>query len=210
MVKNVWQKLLQDIDRVVNTPIEHRLYLGIHMLEHKKFYYNKKIIIMPIRKWKIQFLTQHPAFKQLVLDTLNSPWSWNIPAVECNVRPNVKIGIAPNRTAYETDRKGKKRYFSYTLVDETPNIIWLDPVNFLYGVKDAQMTVQDYRKYLINHEFGHVLGKDHIKCTSQYKICPTMHQMTRGIPRGSHSNYKVTDHDKRLPHRDSKSKSKKR
>ncbi len=155
-----------------------------------------------IRKWKIQFLTHHPEFKKLVLDVLNSKSSWNIPAIEDNKNPNVKIGITGIKTRmYEIDKHGKKIYFSYTLIDENPNIIWLDPINFFYGVKDANMSVKDYRKYVINHEFGHVLGKDHIECTNKHKTCPVLHQMTRGVPQGMHGNYKVTDLDKRLPHR---------
>lgn len=43
---------------------------------------------------------------------------------------------------------------------------------------DAGGTVQEYRNYLINHEVGHVLGYDHVRCEPGDELAPVMLQQT--------------------------------
>lgn len=142
---------------------------------------------------KIRFLTQDEEFKKTVLSTLNSPDSWGIPVIE-GEPADVRIGIAPKRSHYRKVN-GKRVYFSVTFISETPRTILFDPYNYKYGVKRSGLSEDDYRTYVINHEFGHVLGKDHLRCKAGEK-CPVMYQMTRGLKKGSIPTSVVTDRDR--------------
>jgi len=61
--------------------------------------------------------------------------------------------------------------------------ILINAKNWLYGVKQSGLSLDDYRTYVINHEFGHGLGFDHQKCNKNTVVngtCPVMYQSTRG------------------------------
>ena len=56
------------------------------------------------------------------------------------------------------------------------------------GVPYSGLTVDNYRKYVIEHEFGHALGYNHLECNENTVVngrCPVMYQSTRGC-----NNYK--------------------
>lgn len=148
----------------------------------------------PLSSYRIRFLTQDPEFKRMVLDTLNDPTgSWGIPVVESEPA-EVWIGMAPRRSHYVLVH-GKRMYFSVTYINRRPRIILFDPYNYKHGVKRSGLSVENYRKYVINHEFGHVLGKDHLRCKPG-ETCPLMYQMTRGLPNNAHPTYVVTQRDR--------------
>ena len=144
---------------------------------------------------KIQFTTQHPWFKRIILSTLNGPHSWGVYVEEVKKyqTPDVIVGINNKREFSKIINK-RRIYFSATIMS-TPPVILFDPINFIYGVSRSKLTPDEYREYVINHEFGHVLGQQHVRC-DRNKICPIMYQMTRGIPHRSIANSRVLNHEK--------------
>lgn len=58
--------------------------------------------------------------------------------------------------------------------------IYLHLDNWLHGSKASGLSLTNYRKYLVNHEIGHILGLGHKKPVGTGK-CPVMVQQTLGI-----------------------------
>ena len=88
-------------------------------------------------------------------------------------------------------------WFSFTTQRPKPSI-FIDEVNWMYGVKQSGMTLSEYRKYIIQHEFMHALGYDHQPCdenTAPDGICPVLYQATRGCPKGFKCGFDVTKYD---------------
>lgn len=76
--------------------------------------------------------------------------------------------------------------------------ISINSVNWLNGVKQSGLSLDEYREYVINHEVGHGLGKDHLTCDGKTVVdgrCPVMYQSTRGCPDGFLCGYQPSVND---------------
>ena len=49
------------------------------------------------------------------------------------------------------------------------------------GSPQSKLNLEDYRQYMVSHEIGHILGKEHEKCPGSGKYAPIMLQQTLGI-----------------------------
>jgi len=97
----------------------------------------------------------------------------------------------------------KKIWFSFTWQEPKPHIA-IDSENWLKGVEESGLSLHDYRKYVIRHEFMHALGYDHQPCNELTAVngrCPILYQATRGPPKGFQSGIEINEYDytKRLP-----------
>ena len=98
----------------------------------------------------------------------------------------------------------KQIRFSLTWQNPRPYIA-IDDQNWTYGVPESNLSISDYRKYVIRHEFMHALGYDHQPCNSATAVngvCPVLYQATRGAPRGFKCGTEVApvDFTKKMPH----------
>jgi hypothetical protein len=57
----------------------------------------------------------------------------------------------------------------------------LNAKRWLLGAESYGSDVSNYRRYLINHEFGHALGKRHVDCPRPGRVAPVMMQQTKGL-----------------------------
>lgn len=74
--------------------------------------------------------------------------------------------------------------------------VFIDKDNWLNGVPESGLSLDNYRKYVVRHEFMHALGFDHQPCIAgKDKICSVMYQSTRGCPNGTQCGYEVKKED---------------
>jgi hypothetical protein len=49
------------------------------------------------------------------------------------------------------------------------------------GAKSYSRDLDNYRRYLVNHEFGHYIGYGHVRCPGRGRAAPVMMQQTKGL-----------------------------
>lgn len=49
------------------------------------------------------------------------------------------------------------------------------------GSKKSGLDLENYRQYMVSHEMGHILEKEHVKCPGKGQPAPVMLQQTLGI-----------------------------
>lgn len=88
--------------------------------------------------------------------------------------------------------QGRRIHFSTTYYADPSNVrVYINEANWA-GCPESGLSLEDYRTYVINHEFGHALGYDHQPCnkeTAPNGVCPVMYQSTRGPPVGFRCGY---------------------
>ena len=59
--------------------------------------------------------------------------------------------------------------------------MWINEDRWKHGTKKSGQGLDGYRQYVISHEMGHILGRDHVKCPGPGQPAPIMLQQTLGL-----------------------------
>ena len=76
------------------------------------------------------------------------------------------------------------------------NVIWLNADRWIHGSAASKLPLLEYRQYMVSHEMGHSLGREHVKCPESGPA-PVMLQQTLGIG-GCSPNTSLTEFDLQL------------
>lgn len=63
----------------------------------------------------------------------------------------------------------------------TGDVVVLNAWRWMNGSPAYAGDIKNYRRYLINHEFGHALGEPHESCQGEGELAPVMLQQTKGV-----------------------------
>lgn len=142
--------------------------------------------------------------KKLIMQILNDPRGWrkyhNVMFVDTPQQPpqrHFKVDIQKSSDILQTCGFNG---LSCAIPDE--GTIYLSNYRWTRGSRKSGLNLNDYRHYLVNHEFGHLLGYDHLKARTDNGakniMCPVMVQQTVGI--GTYKpNVWPTRQDKHAP-----------
>jgi Protein of unknown function (DUF3152) len=61
------------------------------------------------------------------------------------------------------------------------NRVVLNAKRWQLGAESYGRDLTNYRRYLVNHEFGHYIGYGHVECPGRGKLAPIMLQQTKGL-----------------------------
>jgi len=119
---------------------------------------------------------------KVVDQTLADPRSWTATGTHAVQRvtstPDIRVLIATPGTTDELcaplDTGGR-------LSCRNGNLVVLNVWRWVNGAKTYGKDLRNYRRYLINHEFGHALGNSHQYCAEPGAPAPVMLQQTKGL-----------------------------
>jgi len=148
-------------------------------------------------------------FKQITSEILkNSGWKKYKDIEETDTPDDAVIQVSLVADSdLQQYHDGKQEYyddktpirFSITTqnIDKKPQC-FINYKNWAAGVKQSGLTRDQYRQYVIEHEFGHGLGYHHQECnerTAPNGVCPVMYQSTRGCRAPFRCGYEVSPFD---------------
>jgi hypothetical protein len=74
--------------------------------------------------------------------------------------------------------------------------MYLNFFRWTQGASPSKLELEDYRQYMVSHEMGHILGRDHVDCPREGSPAPIMTQQTKGIGKCK-PNTKLTEKDRK-------------
>lgn len=123
-------------------------------------------------------------FAAAVESTLADPRGWTAPGtvrlqrVGPEADPTFRVRLATPATvdAHCAPLETVGRYSCRNGEDVMINLTrWTE------GAAPSEMTLEDYRDYVISHEVGHALGHHHLSCPAPGALASVMQQQTKGL-----------------------------
>lgn len=171
------------------------LFIILHMIQktsYKSYYIYPSTIDVNFRD-----SVRHILNNSKVRNRYNIQETDDVNSADITIQLTPRSELTSSHDKNEYYKDGSLIRFSFTYMHPKPKI-YIDHINWMNGVPQSGLTLAQYRKYVIQHEFLHALGFDHQPCnekTAKDGICPVMYQSTRGPPDGYKCGFNVTDVD---------------
>ncbi|MBM7798760.1 hypothetical protein JOE57_001681 [Microlunatus panaciterrae] len=120
----------------------------------------------------------------LIHQVLNDPRSWSgggearFQLVAPGRKADLHAYIASPRT---TDRLCAPLRTEGKVSCRNGSKVVLNAARWVRGAPSYGKDVANYRRYLVNHEFGHAIGYEHVNCKRKGRPAPVMMQQTKGL-----------------------------
>jgi len=124
-----------------------------------------------------------PAFASFVLETLNDPRGWPhegyaFASADQISAADVTVALASPDTSAALCRPLET--FGKLSCHNGGEAV-LTWYRWVGGTEEYGTDLDSYRRYLVNHEVGHFLGKGHVSCPGAGSPAPVMMQQTKGL-----------------------------
>jgi len=106
--------------------------------------------------------------------------------------PDVEIHLSSPRTLESTGCHDG----TLSCAEMNGRHMYLNSMRWTQGAPASKLPLNKYRQYMVTHEMGHILGRDHVRCPGAGQPAPLMMQQTRGIGTCS-PNTKLTRRDRK-------------
>lgn len=136
----------------------------------------------------VKLVEGNDSFGRLAQQTLADPRSWTNPRgggislqrVGPNgPKPDFRVTLVSQRTAREVCGYGNGLpYDSSCRIDDR---VYISAARWVRGAVAFNGDIGTYRRYVVNHEVGHVFGNDHVPCPKQGAKAPVMMQQTFSV-----------------------------
>jgi hypothetical protein len=126
------------------------------------------------------------AFARLVEVTLSDPRSWTNPRGDGIAVQRVDYGAPDFRVtlvSQATARRmcGYDQGLRYDTSCRVNRRTYLNVARWVRGAVAFHGDIENYRRYAINHEVGHVFGRSHVPCPRDGALAPVMMQQTLSV-----------------------------
>jgi hypothetical protein len=116
-----------------------------------------------------------------IMSYLNSPDGWSQHGYSFEPTNKVKAQVWIRLSLSKTIEKicGASPMLSCAILGGRH--MYLCAERWFHGAPASGLDLENYRQYMVSHEMGHILGKEHAKCPGKGHKAPVMLQQTLGI-----------------------------
>ena len=121
------------------------------------------------------------AFAAFVMSTLNDPRSWGHGGAMTFARTDGPAQIDVRLASPATSARQCRPLVTGGRLSCSEGVYAvLTSYRWFHGQSEFSGLTQ-YRRYVVNHEVGHVLGHGHLRCPGAGQLAPVMQQQTKGV-----------------------------
>lgn len=117
-----------------------------------------------------------------VIQTLNDPRSWTSAGFRFTADPSSAYRVVLTSPA-EVDRLCRPLLTRSRVSCQNGDVVALNSVRWATATTDWDRSIEDYRRYMVNHEVGHLIGQRHPepRCPTKGTPAAVMEQQTKGL-----------------------------